>query len=156
RVLLTHMTPTGRAAGEQLYGDRVLRSYLPYDLPGAVQRFLDHHRPALGLIMETEVWFNLIAACGARGMPLYLVNARLSEQSARGYARIASLAREGLRGLTAIAAQTDADARRFQALGARDVHVTGNVKFDIAPDPAAAARGRRWRAQWGEARRVWV
>ena len=82
-VLLTHMTPTGRATGEQLYGARVQRCYLPYDYPGAVARFLDRHQPALGLVMETELWFNLIHACRLRAVPLYLVNARLSESRSR-------------------------------------------------------------------------
>jgi 3-deoxy-D-manno-octulosonic-acid transferase len=98
-ILLTHMTPTGRAAGEQLYGERVARCYLPYDLPGAISRFLDHFRPALGLVLETEVWPNLIAASQARGIPLYLVNARLSEKSYRGYLRVPRLARQAVSGL---------------------------------------------------------
>jgi len=156
RVLLTHMTPTGRTTGEQLYGDRVLRCYLPYDFPGAVERFLDHYRPTLGLIMETEIWFNLVHACRRRGIPVHLVNARLSEKSAAGYARIAGLAREGLNALASIAAQTQADARRFERLGANNVHVIGNVKFDGAADAELAARGAAWRAAWGASRPVWL
>src|SRR5690606_28843276 len=134
-----HMTPTGRATGEQLYGDRVLRCYLPYDFPGAVGRFLDHFRPAFGLVMETEIWFNLIHACRRRGVALHLANARLSEKSYRGYARIPTLTRQGLNALASIAAQGAADAQRFEALGARNVQVVGNVKFDIAPDPELVA-----------------
>ena len=84
RILLTHTTPTGRATGEQLYGDGVLRMYLPYDYPFAVNKFLRHFKPRLGILMETEIWFNLIHACRATGTPLLLLNARLSEKSARG------------------------------------------------------------------------
>jgi len=156
RLLVTHMTPTGRATGEQLYGDRVMRCYLPYDFPGAVERFLDHYRPALGLVMETEIWFNLVHACRRRNIPLHLVNARLSEKSAAGYARIPKLAREGFNALASIAAQTQSDARRFEALGANNVLVVGNVKFDIAPDADLSARGVEWRAAWGATRPVWL
>jgi 3-deoxy-D-manno-octulosonic-acid transferase len=155
-LLLTHMTPTGRDTGRQLYGDRVVQCYLPYDYPGAVQRFLNHLQPAAGLIMETEVWFNLIAACRQRGLSLCLVNARLSEKSYRGYARLGALTAQGFADLAVVAAQSDGDARRFRALGACNVHVTGNVKFDIAPDEALIARGREWRAVIGMARPVFL
>lgn len=156
RVLITHMTPTGRATGEQLYGDRVERCYLPYDYPGAVARFLDHYRPSLGLVMETEIWFNLIHACRTRGIPLFLANARLSEKSFRRYARIRGLADAGLNALAAVAAQTSADAKRFVALGARNVHVVGNVKFDAAVPDDLVDRGRSWRAHWAATRPVWL
>ena len=155
-IVLTHMTPTGRATGEQLYGDRVVRCYLPYDLPGSVRRFLDHFRPALGLVMETEVWFNTIHACRTRGIPVYLVNARLSEKSYRGYLRVRRLARVALNELAGIAAQTEADAARFRALGATNVTVVGNVKFDITPDPELVARGRQWRESWDASRPVFL
>jgi 3-deoxy-D-manno-octulosonic-acid transferase len=146
RILLTHMTPTGRETGQQLFGDRVSRCYLPYDLPWAVARFLDHFRPRAGIIMETEIWPNLIHACAARGIPCYLVNARLSEKSFRGYRRFGSLARQGLEALTAISAQAAEDAERLTALGARNVRVTGNVKFDIAPPESMLTLGRQWRS----------
>lgn len=131
-VVLTHGTPTGRAAGQQLFGDIVMQAYLPYDLPFAVRGFLNHFKPQLGLIMETELWFNLIAACRARKMPLLLVNARLSAKSAKGYAKLGWLVEEGLTDLAAIAAQTEADAQRLCDLGAPEVMVTGNLKFDVA------------------------
>jgi 3-deoxy-D-manno-octulosonic-acid transferase len=155
-VLVTHMTPTGRATGEQLYGARVQRCYLPYDYPGAVARFLDHFKPSLGLLMETEVWFNLIHACKTRAIPLYLVNARLSEKSFKSYTRIRHLAHAGLNELTAIAAQSEADAHRFEALGARNVHVVGNVKFDAAPVTDQVTLGASWREHWGASRPVWL
>lgn len=131
RILLTHMTPTGRETGNALFGDRVTRCYLPYDYPGAVVRFLDRFRPTAGLLMETEIWPNLIHAAAGRDIPLYLVNARLSERSLRGYQRVGALAREAMRGFRAIAAQSAGDAERLRMLGAAQVSVTGNLKFDL-------------------------
>ncbi len=156
QILMTHMTPTGRIAGEQMYGDRVLRCYLPYDLPGAVRRFLDHFHPSLGLVMETEVWPNTIHACRKRAIRVYLANARLSEKSYLGYLRVRALARQTLNELSAIAAQGQADAERLRALGATNVSVTGNIKFDVAPDPYLVDRGRQWRQAWGESRPVFL
>ena len=149
RVLVTHMTPTGRRTGLEAFGERVLRAYLPYDYPGAVGRFLDRFRPAIGVLVETEVWPNLIHAARSRGIPVYLVNARLSERSFRRYARFSAFAGEAFAGLTAVAAQTGEDARRLGALGARAVRVTGNVKFDATPAPAQVDLGARWRAAYG-------
>ncbi len=156
RILMTHTTPTGREAGEQLYGDGVLRCYLPYDLPGAMARFLDHFQPGVGLLMETELWFNLIAACEQRGVPLMLVNARLSERSARGYARLGKLVEEGLGRLTRIAAQTEEDAQRLRKLGAREVAVTGNLKFDVTPPPEMQAKGAALRRLFGQERPIFL
>ena len=116
RILVTHMTPTGRRTSEALFGDRVLRCYVPYDYPGAVDRFVSHFRPRLGVIMETEIWPNLIHACASRGVPVFLANARLSERSYRGYRRVRPLVREALRELAGIAAQSEADAQRLSAL----------------------------------------
>ncbi|MFZ5556248.1 MAG: lipid IV(A) 3-deoxy-D-manno-octulosonic acid transferase [Pseudomonadota bacterium] len=155
-IVMTHMTPTGRATGEQLFGERVTRVYLPWDYPFAVARFLRHFRPRLGLLMETEVWFNLVAGCRAAGVPLYLVNARLSERSARGYRRLGALAREAFAGLAGVLAQTDADAARLKSVGAREVEVTGNVKFDLSPPPDQLALGRRLREGFGARRPVWL
>ncbi|MDD2720674.1 MAG: lipid IV(A) 3-deoxy-D-manno-octulosonic acid transferase [Gallionella sp.] len=154
QILLTHTTPTGRATSEQLYGDQVMRVYLPYDYPFAVRRFLRHFRPKLGILMETEIWFNLIHEGHAAGVPMLLLNARLSEKSARGYARVARLTRNALGQLTAIAAQTPDDAARLAALGAQHVGVMGNLKFDIAPPAAMLERGAMLRGQFGAGRRV--
>ena len=156
QLLLTHTTPTGRAASEQLYGDNVLRVYLPYDYPFAVQRFLSHFRPCLGILLETEIWFNLIHACHAGKIPLLLLNARLSEKSAARYAHHANLVRSGLQELSAIAAQTKDDATRLTALGAGDVSVMGNLKFDIEPPPAMLELGKQLRNQFGENRGVFL
>jgi len=150
-ILLTHGTPTGRQAGVELFGDRVTRAYLPYDLPWAVAAFLDRQRPLLGILIETEVWPNLVAACGERGVPLCLVNARLSERSARGYRMFGALARPAFGGLRRVLAQTAAAADRLTALGARDVRITGNLKSDADPDPAQVALGQAWRAAWDRA-----
>ncbi len=149
RILFTHMTPTGRRTGEEIFGDTVERVYLPYDYPWAVRRFLGHFRPALGIIMETELWPNLIETCRRLEIPLLLVNARLSGKSARRYARFAALTRQALRGLAAVAAQTEDDADRLAMLGAQDVIVTGNLKFDIAPPPEQLALGATLRGLWG-------
>jgi 3-deoxy-D-manno-octulosonic-acid transferase len=145
RIVLTHMTPTGRRMGEMVFGDRVSRCYLPYDYPAAVARFLERYEPRLGVLMETEIWPNLIAACKARGVPTYLVNARLSERSYRRYCRVHALARESAAALTAVAAQSEADASRLRALGARAVAVTGSVKFDVNVPADQIQGGRAWR-----------
>jgi len=147
RILLTHMTPTGRETSAELFGDSVLRAYLPYDYPAAVRRFLDHFRPVMGILLETEIWPNLVAICHERTIPLLLVNARLSEKSARRYARFATLTSQALRQLTGIAAQADEDAARLRALGAPEVAVYGNLKFDLLPPPEQFALG-------GELRRM--
>ncbi|MDZ4202920.1 MAG: lipid IV(A) 3-deoxy-D-manno-octulosonic acid transferase [Gallionella sp.] len=156
RILLTHTTPTGRAASEQLYGDKVLRVYLPYDYPFATRCFLRHFRPCLGILLETEVWFNLIHQCHAEAIPLLLLNARLSERSARGYARFPALADEALRKLSRVAAQTAEDARRLASLGAQEVVVMGNLKFDIEPPAAMLQSGQALRASFGTQRPVFL
>lgn len=154
QILLTHMTPTGAETGEALFADRVLSCYLPYDYPGAVARFLRHFQPRLGIVMETEIWANLIHACRERGTPLHLVNARLSEKSFNRYRRFPELVRASLGKLTAIAAQTADDARRLALLGAGNITVTGNLKFDMVPTPEQIARGRVWRDRYGAGRPV--
>jgi 3-deoxy-D-manno-octulosonic-acid transferase len=147
-ILLTHMTPTGRAAARDLFSSRVIQCYLPYDYPFAVRRFLEHFKPVVGVLMETELWPNLIGECKQRRIPLYLVNARLSEKSAAGYRRFSTLTGDALRGLAGIAAQSEADAQRLTALGAQDVAVTGNLKFDVEPPAELVSRGGGWRRQW--------
>ena len=156
QILLTHTTPTGRDASEQLYGDKVLRVYLPYDYPFAVRRFLQHYKPQVGVLLETEIWFNLIHYCQQAHIPLLLLNARLSERSARGYARFAKLTRAGLSQLGAISAQSEEDASRLQALGAHNVSVMGNLKYDIAPPPAMLEAGRQLRTLFGTSRALFL
>lgn len=150
RILLTHMTPTGRETSSALFGDQVERAYLAYDYPNAVARFLRHWQPEFGLIMETELWPNLITACAARKIPLMLVNARLSQRSAKRYDRLAALTRLTLGQLTGVAAQAGADGKRLEQLGAKRVAVVGNIKFDINPPPAQLALGEDFRRRIGQ------
>lgn len=133
RWLITTITPTGSARARALWGDQVQHVYAPYDLPGAVARFLQHFRPRLALIMETELWPNLLFACRDRGVPGYILNARLSARSLRGYRVLAPLIARVVRTVKRIGAQSEADARRFVRLGAAPESVldTGNLKFDI-------------------------
>jgi 3-deoxy-D-manno-octulosonic-acid transferase len=156
QILLTHTTPTGRAASEQLYGDEVIRVYLPYDYPFAVRRFLRHFQPRIGILLETEIWFNLVHLCHTSNTPLLLLNARLSEKSAARYARISKLIRSGLQELNLIAAQTEDDAMRLAKLGSRAVSVMGNLKFDIAPPEEMLRLGARLRQLFGEQRPVFL
>ncbi|AQQ27303.1 lipid IV(A) 3-deoxy-D-manno-octulosonic acid transferase [Burkholderia cenocepacia] len=155
RILLTHMTPSGRATGEQIFGDRVLRCYLPYDMPGAVRRFLRVWRPTLGLVMETEVWPTLIDECRRADVPLVLTNARMSARSFRRAAKFGAATRDVFGGFSRVLAQSPADAERLTSLGARNVTVLGNLKFDMTTPPELAARGHAWRDAIG-ARPVWV
>lgn len=132
RLLVTTITPTGSARVRALWGDRVEHAYLPYDLPGAVGRFLDHFRPVAALVMETELWPNLLFGARDRGIPLYVLNARLSARSLRGYRVLAPLVSRALRTVRGVGAQSHADARRFVVLGARPERVveTGNLKYE--------------------------
>ena len=149
-LLLTQMTPTGRETAQQLYGGAATIVYLPYDYPGAVARFLARFRPRLGILMETEIWFNLVECCARLGVPLLLANARLSEKSARGYELVAPLTRAALGGLAAVSAQTREDAERLERLGARGVEVTGNLKFDVALPPQMLVLGAQLKQRIGQ------
>ena len=151
-LLLTHMTPTGRATGHSLFakhGARVRQSYLPYDTGWMVGRFLRHFRPRVCILMETEVWPNLIAGCARVGVPVALVNARLSEKSLRSGQRLGALMTGAARAITLVAAQTEADAVRVRQLGAPQVAVTGSIKFDVVPPPAALDKGAWLRTRIG-------
>ena len=131
-LVLTQMTPTGRETALQLYGSAATIVYLPYDFSGAVARFLARFRPQLGILMETEIWFNLVDCCARQGVPLLLANARMSQKSARGYELVGPLVRAALAGLAAVSAQTRDDAERLGRLGAHSMEVAGNLKFDVA------------------------
>ena len=147
RLLLTHGTATGRAEGEKLLQPGDIQVWQPWDTHGAVARFLQQFRPAIGILMETEIWPNLIAACHVRAIPLVLANARLSDKSLRQTRRMAWLARPAYAALAAVWAQTEADAERLRSLGAPVQGVLGNLKFDVVPDAEQLAQGRAWRAQ---------
>lgn len=142
RVLVTSITPTGSQRIAALWGDRVAHAYLPYDLPGMVRRFLAHHRPRVALIMETELWPNLLFGLRDAGVPAWIVNGRLSERSLRGYRALRWLLARALRTLRAVLAQSQGDAARFAQLGAVAPRVTGNLKYDIEPDARAMAIAR--------------
>ncbi len=152
RIVLTHMTPTGRAAGRALFskhGARLVQSYLPYDTGTMVGRFIAHFAPRLCILMETEVWPNLIAQCGKRGVAVALVNARLSERSLGKARRLGRLMQDAARGIALVAAQTEADAGRVRTLGVPQVAVTGSIKFDVLVPAAALEAGAKLRAQIG-------
>ncbi len=155
-ILVTHMTPTGRGTSREVFGDRVQRAWLPYDLGFAVRRFFAHYRPDFGIVLETEIWPRLLEEAAREGIPVVLANARLSEKSARRYARVPWLTRWAFSNLAGVAAQTEADARRFESIGARSPVVMGNVKFDLEVAPAMVARGREFREMFGPSRAVWV
>ena len=148
-ILLTCMTPTGRAMATELFSTCATIAYLPYDFPVAIRRLITHFKPRCLLIMETEIWFNVVATCRAENVPVLLINARLSERSRAGYAKLApirALVGEALRCMNVVAAQSVDDAARFTSLGAKNVVVTGNMKFDFVPDEALVAQGKAWRA----------
>lgn len=145
RVLLTHGTATGRAEGRKLLREGDAQAWLPWDTPAAVRRFLDHFQPRAGVLMETEVWPNLVAACEQRAVPLVLANARLSPKSLAQTRRLARLSQPAYAALRGAWAQTEDDARRLAQAGATVKGVFGNLKFDAAPDPRQLERGRDWR-----------
>ena len=147
-LLLTQMTPTGRDTARQLYPDAEVR-YLPYDYPGAVRDFLAVWQPRFGVLMETELWPNLLHAARQQGVPVFLANARLSEKSLRGYRRIQGLIGPALRNLTAIAAQSQQDAERLQQLAACSPVVCGNTKYDFTPPAAMAELAAQFRLRIG-------
>jgi len=156
-VLVTTATPTGGQRVRALFGDSVRHAYLPYDLPGAVRRFLDRTTPALAIIMEREIWPNLYRACFARKIPILLASARISARSGQRHLRFAGLFREALACNVTIAAQTAADAERFRALGIAPtaLHVTGNIKFDLEIPEDVRRAGSHIRAEFAH-RPVWI
>ena len=152
RIVLTHMTPTGRGTGAALfehYGARLVQRYLPYDLGPMLRGFLHAYRPQGCILIETEVWPNLVAQCRAQGVPVMLVNARLSARSLARGLRMQGLLGTAARALTATAAQTPADAARLRQMGADPVTITGSIKFDVLPPPDQLTQGQSWRNQFG-------
>lgn len=145
RILLTHGTATGRAEGKALLQPGDIQVWQPWDTHTVVERFFEHFKPRLGLLMETEIWPCLVAAAKARSMPLVLVNGRLSDKSLQQALRMSPLAYPAYAALTAVYAQTAADAKRYRQLGVDVTHVFGNLKFDAAPSASQQATGRAWR-----------
>jgi len=157
-LLVTTMTPTGAARVKAAFGDTVFHAYIPYDLPSAVGCFLQRVKPCIGIIMETELWPNLFAGCAKRSIPLVVVNARLSAQSARGYQRISTLTPAMFDAIHAMAAQGQTDADRFIALGLakNKITVTGSIKFDVEVPKDLLSRAESLRTQLGQDRFIWI
>ena len=152
-ILLTHMTPIGRSTGGIVFRDvssRITQAFLPYDINWMIRRFLHHFAPDTCILIETEVWPNLIAQCQAAQIPVSLVNARLSERSYRKALRLSSLMLPAAQAITHVAAQSEPDAARLRSLGVKEICVTGNMKFDVNPPAAMAERGATLRQVIGE------
>ncbi|NIN61949.1 MAG: 3-deoxy-D-manno-octulosonic acid transferase [Gammaproteobacteria bacterium] len=158
RIILTTMTPTGADTVARVYGDSITHHYIPYDLPGAVKRFLRRIHPALLLVMETELWPNLFHHCHKNGIPILLANARMSAKSTRGYLRLKGLTSDTLKKLSCLAAQTEKDANRFLQLGAamETTHIIGNLKFDSVPELPETAVRLQQRTDFSQDRPVWI
>lgn len=157
-LAVTTTTPTGSARVRELFGDQVFHVYFPFDLPWAVRGFLDRVRPRLAVLVETEVWPNLLAECDRRRIPVLLANGRLSERSAQGYRRFGSLSRETFGRFSAVAAQSEADAQRFAEVGVppQRLTVTGSIKFDQSIRGSVKEQAEVVRREWGADRPVWV
>ncbi len=158
QVLVTTMTPTGSAEVVRQLGDRVLHCYVPYDLSGAVKRFLNQVRPCLAIIMETELWPNLYHGCNNRGIPVVVANARMSESSMRGYLKFETLTRTTLNQVSLIATQSRADARRLRRMGASNekIFITGSIKFEIKLPASLREAAESLRRDFGSMRPVWI
>ena len=158
RLLVTTMTPTGSRQVKSNFGDEVDHVYIPYDYPGAVKRFLRRIQPAVAVIMETEIWPNVLLQCKARHIPVLFANVRLSRKSARGYKRVRRFLIEPLQSVAAFAVQSQPDAERLRSLGAvsQSVHVTGSIKFEVSLPASLKEVARRIRHEWGENRSIVV
>ena len=157
-IVVTSTTPTGAARISKAFGGGVVHRYFPFDLPGAMARFLDRVEPRVAIIMETEIWPNLLARCRVRGVPVVLANVRLSERSAAGYRRFRRLFAPALDGVAAIAVQSDEDARRIASIGARPdvINVTGSTKFDVPILASLREEAAALRRTWGPSRGIWI
>ncbi len=158
KLLITTTTPTGSARVKAVMKNTVAHVYLPYDVPDAINRFMRCFKPKLAVIMETEIWPNLFAGCGKNAIPLYIINARLSEKSSRGYRKIPALVHPALAQVSGIATQTQDDANRFIAIGAASekVNTLGNIKFDVEIPPSILAQGLQIKVDLFKGRFVWL
>jgi len=156
--VITTVTPTGSDRVRRIYGARVFNVYLPYDLPASINRFLRRVRPRLAVVMETEIWPNLFFACEARGIPVIVANARLSEKSLRGYGPVRPLAKSALASAHYVAAQSMTDATRLRDLGAdpERLGVVGNLKYDMNVPSGLVEQAQGMRSTWGSRRPVWI
>jgi len=158
QILITTTTPTGSARVKAVMGKTVEHVYLPYDVPFAVQRFLKHFQPKMAVIMETEIWLNLFLLTAKAKIPLFIINARLSEKSCQGYQKIPSLIQPALNSVTVIAAQTEVDTQRFKAIGACETQLQtlGNIKFDVSISEDVIRKGEKLRKEQFSQRFVWI
>lgn len=160
QILITTMTPTGSARVKLLYGheDSITHCYLPYDVSFAVKRFLKRTHPQFGIIMETEIWPMMLLTCQQLDIPLVLANARMSERSAKGYARFSDFTKTVLQSLHFIAAQSEDDRQRFKQLGTdiKKVHAIGNLKYEISLPNSLREQAVAMRNLWDEQRPTWV
>lgn len=157
-IIVTNMTPTGAARVKAAFGDTVLQSFVPYDIPAFLNRFIKRTKPKVLVVMETELWPNLFATCLEYQIPVIVTNARLSEKSARGYARIPFINRDIFKAMRRLAAQTDADAGRFVSLGlaSEKIIVTGNLKFDLEVADDLFLKSEQLRDDLGRDRLIWI
>jgi 3-deoxy-D-manno-octulosonic-acid transferase len=160
-ILLTCMTPNGRRTGAAIFAEaiaqgRLQQVYLPYDLCWSVERFLKAAKPEMGLFMETEAWPTIVFRAAEIKLPVFLINARLSERSARRVARFGAAGRSLFQAFAGILAQTELDAGRYRALGVKQCEVVGNLKFDVMLNPALVERGLVWHAHLEKTNRLMV
>lgn len=157
-IVVTTMTPTGAARIDAAFGKQVFHTYIPYDVPDAIARFLQRAQPLIAIIIETELWPNLLAACQKRKLPIMIANARLSQRSFKGYQRIAWISKKMLAAVTLLAAQSQEDAQRFIRLGMNPakVTVTGNIKFDLELPSDLSMQAADFKQQLGPERAIWV
>ena len=160
-ILLTHMTLNGRRTGKQLFAKaiaagQIRQVYLPYDLCWCVERFLKTFKPKFGLFMETEAWPTVVFRCAEIDLPLFLVNARLSERSVRRIKRFGKAGRALFQAFAGVLAQTEFDAQRYRSLGVKNVLITGNLKFDVPLDPQLVAQGKEWQHDLHATKRLMV
>ena len=160
-ILLTHMTLNGRRTGKQLFANQIASGqirqvYLPYDLCWSAEHFLNIFKPKLGLFMETEAWPTVVFRCAEIGPPLFLVNARLSERSARRVNRFGKAGRSLFQAFAGILAQTEFDAQRYRSLGVKNISIVGNLKFDVPLDPLLIQQGKQWQQELHASKRLMV
>ncbi len=158
RILITTTTPTGSARVKAVMGETVEHVYLPYDIPCAIRRFLEHFKPQKAVIMETEIWPNLFSLIAEQGIPLFIINARLSEKSCKGYGKIPALVHPALEAVTLVATQSDADSQRFRQIAADGLNVktTGNIKFDLRLADEVIKQGQKLKSDLFKGRFVWI
>jgi 3-deoxy-D-manno-octulosonic-acid transferase len=160
-ILLTHMTLNGRRTGKQIFANaitagQIRQVYLPYDLCWSVGHFLKTFKPKFGLFMETEAWPTVVFRCKEIRLPLFLINARLSERSARRVNRFGNAGRALFQAFAGILAQTELDAQRYRSLGVKNVLIAGNLKFDVPLDSKLVAQGKQWHQDLHAGRRLMV